>query len=507
MSTETPHSMFDLSDSKGTNLSERFLVELCRRTFLSLWSFPNTFTSEGLREGAGSSGKEFIDVLVVFGDDVLLFSDKEISFDNSGDLQVTWPRWFKRAVEKSAGQLYGARSWLLRFPDKIFLDAECKRPLPVSVPVSDKARVHLIATTRGTNKACAERFPGSVGSHFVNTSIEGNNHRNNPFMIGVLNRSKPFVHVFDELSLETVLRELDTIADFVGYLRAREEFLSANTPRVFAPGEEQLLGAYLTHGGDNGNWFLPPTFANSADILTFDESHFSGLINDKRFQLKKRADRISYYWDGLIEAFITLGDPKHGGFGGEYLNKDTERALRAMAAESRFRRRLLCEVFQGMLELAKCTPNQLRARLFSTKQTPDLVYVFLAYPRLPGQSKEDYRSERSSCLMVYTQCAPLRWPEGKTFIGIAVDHPTKNYSGRSEDLLVYTPGELTEADLAELRGIADSADILPVDGIPEYSETGEYPPLPKSPKSPRSKTDKRKTQKKQQKASKRKNRK
>jgi hypothetical protein len=84
------------------------LSRLCGRTFLSLWSYPGLYRDQ---EGGGPSaeGKELADLIVVFENDVLLFSDKHCEFRRTGDIETGWKRWFRRAVLKSAHQ-DGARS-------------------------------------------------------------------------------------------------------------------------------------------------------------------------------------------------------------------------------------------------------------------------------------------------------------------------------------------------------------------------------------------------------------
>ncbi len=88
--------IFDISEADGVNDSERLLMNLCRRSFLSLWSFANLHTDQDMRDGRGSA-KEFADVLVVFGDDVVIFSDKHVTFQQDQELPVAWKRWYKRA--------------------------------------------------------------------------------------------------------------------------------------------------------------------------------------------------------------------------------------------------------------------------------------------------------------------------------------------------------------------------------------------------------------------------
>ena len=170
MADDNYRGVFDLPDSAGLTPSERILAQLSRRAFLSLWTYPNLHTDEGFRGGTGAA-KEFVDVLLVFGDDVVLISDKAVAFNDEKPIEVAWPRWYRKAVLHSVGQLYGALSWLKRFPDRIFLDAKCTRRLPISLPPPERARYHLVAVARGSYEACAKHFPGSLGTLQIKTDI------------------------------------------------------------------------------------------------------------------------------------------------------------------------------------------------------------------------------------------------------------------------------------------------------------------------------------------------
>ena len=83
---------------EGETASERYLAHLCDRTFLSLWSYPGLFRDHG--NSKGGDGKEVCDLIVFFGDHLILFSDKSCTFPDSGNLQTSWRRWFKKAVLK-----------------------------------------------------------------------------------------------------------------------------------------------------------------------------------------------------------------------------------------------------------------------------------------------------------------------------------------------------------------------------------------------------------------------
>src|SRR5579864_8239454 len=65
--------------SDGVTTAERYLAKLCRRSFLSLWSHPCVFRDQGRHEDKGD-GKEVCDLLVVFENHVIMFSDKDCRF-------------------------------------------------------------------------------------------------------------------------------------------------------------------------------------------------------------------------------------------------------------------------------------------------------------------------------------------------------------------------------------------------------------------------------------------
>ena len=69
--------------SEGLTESEKILADLCDRSFLKLWTYPNLFKKQA---------KELTDLLVVFGEDVLIFSDKSCSYPKTGNLALDWSR-------------------------------------------------------------------------------------------------------------------------------------------------------------------------------------------------------------------------------------------------------------------------------------------------------------------------------------------------------------------------------------------------------------------------------
>ncbi|MCF5955628.1 hypothetical protein P2A57_08300 [Xanthomonas perforans] len=467
--------LFDLADSTGANSSEESLISLCRDSFLSLWSLPNTYTSEGKRAGQ-SSGKEFSDVLVVFGDDIILFSDKDIDFNENIGVDIAWGRWFKKAISKSVSQLYGARNWAYNFPEEIYLDAKCERPLPVKLPPMDSAKFHLVATTRGSTGPCAKAFGSGPGTSILDTSLDLEKNVKTPFRIGLSDRAKPFVHIFDEKTIGLLLRELDTITDFLRYLRAREAFLSSSSLTVVALGEEQLLAVYLSQAGIGAASFIPSYMRKKkVDVLIYDNTHFQEYVLSDAYRNRKVSERSSYAWDRQIDEFVKLGNPQYSGYEG-IKNSEVELALRVMASESRFYRRILINQFNEFHDKAKITPGQMSTRMFFAEQRKDIAYIFLLMPCPEAWTREEYRVERAARLRAFCECLPLRAPDVKTVIGIGLDHPVRNYLERSEDLLVIIFNDLSKADFMRLRELADKLGIYR-EGV-KYERSREYEYLP-----------------------------
>ena len=218
------------ASADGTTPSERALASLARKAFLTLWSYPNVFTDEGRANDKGD-GKELCDLLVVFGNDVLLFSDKDCAYQSNVDVAVAWPRWYRSAIDKSAKQLAGAEKFIKAFPKRIFLDKACQSPLPIELPDASVARYYLIAVTRGSHFPARQFFGGgSSGSLMLFNELAGKAaHAQTPFHIGFPLESRRFVHVLDEMTVDLVLEELDTVPDLVGYLSRQSRNQTGNT--------------------------------------------------------------------------------------------------------------------------------------------------------------------------------------------------------------------------------------------------------------------------------------
>ena len=399
-------------------ISERYLAKIATRSFLRLWSFPNVFTDEGKRTSS-QTGKELADLIVVFNDQVIIFSDKHCEYPSHADDRIAWDRWYRKAIEKSTRQLIGAERWIREYPHRLFLNDKCTIPFPSFIPIRPNAELHLVAVTRGSGAACRAYF-GNEGTptYVIDTRLRGRAHAEHPFHVGFPAESGRFVHVFDETSLDLLMLELDTVSDFTSYLRMREKFLSGKLS-IIAPGEEELLALYLENFDDERHCF--PSFAgHDAGGLMIEAGRWRDIVSTPRWKNAKALNRISYAWDALIEYLSTqLGRTEIDGPRFTPM-AHVEESLRVMAAESRFQRRLLAEaaneVFSRSLE-AGSRFMRVRFPLSGTGAT----YVFVAFDADTYCSDDEYRRARRSFLETACLAVKRRKPTTTTILGLTCE--------------------------------------------------------------------------------------
>ncbi|WGL84231.1 hypothetical protein [Enterobacter cloacae] len=458
-----------INKNVGGNDSEKYLSKLCERTFLSLWSYPNVYTDEGKKTASGD-GKELCDLLVVFENHVIIFSDKDISFKDSGDLKVDWGRWVKRAVIKSAVQLYGAESSLKERPGRLFLDAKCNVPFPIKVPKCDEIIVHRIAVAKNASKKFQEHSGGS-GSLIICPRIVGNQHFDTPFMIGQPIADKPYVHVFDDIALDIILSELDTIADFIDYLSKKEEFIASGGLNS-AAGEEELLAWYYINAKDGRE---PGFYIEKGVSALIVEGAYESLKNLPQFIRGKELNSNSYFWDACIENFA-----KHMLSGtilseGDFSFDEMTRGLRIMASETRFSRRILSN---AIIEKVTSIPHGQRGvRVLVSPSNSDNGYVWLVVP-VPEccTSYDDYRKYRKDTLSVYCASAKLLFPDMKYIVGVATE-PMGGNGG--EDMVFIDSTQWTEDDYERARKDRDEFKALLPDNIKRTDDHDyQFPILP-----------------------------
>jgi hypothetical protein len=446
----------------GVTRSERTLQRLCERSFLKLWSYVGVYRDQGKR-GSGD-GKEVCDVMVVFGNDVVLFSDKECAFPDTGDLETDWNRWKRRAITKSAEQLWGAERWIREHPERLYLDRACMVPFPLPLPTGSAARVHRVIVARGAGPRCAAQFKASPSLPLYSCELErlGKEHGKAlpPFAITPMGSRSEVVHIFDDHSLDVVLQTLDTISDFLRYLERKEVFVSSSA-FASAAGEEELLSFYLQNWNKDADldFTLPdvhglgqfgqPTRAHLAD------GGWNELIASESWQAWRAFNAPSFVWDEIIASFADHA------FAGTLWSSDDpsirfhERILRIMASETRARRRMLSIALVEHFQRSRDLDRSGRV-IPGNRDEPH--YVFVSAAMEEGEGHDEYRTRRRELITQYAAAAKHWYPDARDVLAIGMEPLMHN--GHSYDIVLIDGSDWSDEEAATARMLVEEGGIL-----------------------------------------------
>lgn len=429
---------FIIPKAEGVTPSEKKLIRLGYQSFFSLWSYPNPYRKHKL-------DKELCDLLVVFGDDIIIFSDKDIAFPLDGDTKTNWRRWYKKAITKSCDQLNGAMSWLKKYPDRIALDPKGEIDFPLDIQITTRTRFHLVSVVHGIKDACIKYFDGGDGGLIIDNFTPPNAHLTDncePFRIGAINNdASSFIHVFDDASYALVLEELDTIQDFIDYLEDRKQFL-LTSKKIQATSECEMLTIHLDaaiRGAKNG---LTQILAKDFGSFLLDEGLWDDFSASPAYVDWKKQKRISYFWDDLLKR--TIGYIEKGQtFRTTHPSIDGQsKLLYQMARANRYSRIRLSE---GILSFFFKTPQNTRGtRVIISEENPDIAFVLLLLPTSTDISYEEYRTIRSQMLSDYCAITKAEHPELQHVFGIS--HETIGERDDSEEFAYLDATNWTDKD-------------------------------------------------------------
>lgn len=363
----------------GITPSERFVASLCERSFLRLWTHPNP---------KGKKDKELCDCLIVCGPHIIIISVKENEYKDTGD-RTGWERWEKAAIRKSASQIWGAERWLDTVEEIMCHDGRI-----VTLPQRDERQYHR-----------------------VSVSLGGRGHV--PIKWGDLGNG--FVHVCDEYSLGAVFGALDTILDFVTFLRASEDLITSGVQLLFdGGGIESLVALYLMHGN---SFNIQPDSEQKPDMLILLDDLWEKFSESDEFKAIQRDLGNSYIWDRLIEDYTSdlLTDGMFDMHSKEVT--DNELALVTMALQPRGHRAVLAESFMEFLQ-----NSELKVAARAAQGYDDTAFVFLI-----GESSD--REHRTRELALRCLVIRGRLHGVTTVVGIATDRPGTSDIGYSSDIV------------------------------------------------------------------------
>lgn len=297
--------------------SEKYVSELCGKSFLPFWSFPNPI---------GKKNKELCDVLVICENIIIIISVKDIKVSNNSDEEINYERWVKKSITDSVKQIYGAERYI-SFTDEILLK---DRKTKIKLPEKSNRVIYRIAIA----------FGGKPNYSLPNGEF-GNG----------------YVSVFDETSTSIILNELDTITDFTDYLSKKEAFL----PKVVAPSETDFLALYLQTDGLNIN-NVPK------NIIFCENDDWKNYVETTKYKRWKEATIVSYIWDFMIQLLFDF----HNDY--KILDKtrqETEQAIRLINIETRTNRIILGNLLSNAIK------EKVRARMLQPLEKSNHSYVFM----------------------------------------------------------------------------------------------------------------------------------
>lgn len=408
--------------------SEEFLKELADRTFLRLWAIPNTFYAPG---------KELNDLIIPFGDDIIVISDKASRFAFDTPLDVAWQRWYKATAVESMRQLKTAVQRIERAPDTVYADGRAQIPISHSLgPVAGK-RFHLVAIARPAADPLSvpDAWPGLTYTSMASTKA---------FEIGRLEIGGNVVHLFDGPTIDLLLEHLDTAPDFLAYLKGRAKRLSESDTHHFA--ERDLLAGALI-GWDEE----PPGLPSVPPLETIVPGLWDIYSASETPRRRREMDRPSKLIDRLIGVH-------HGEFeAGRALYEapsfaQHEFAMRLLAAESRFARRIIAHELHDLLNEKDQSTYWVSTVSSPTMQS--LRYVWLIHPDAPDGISDEVADATMQVLLTRYILSIQGQFEQTLVLGVALPN------GRGHDnsiiMLAHDKSSWTEDDFQEARKLRDS---------------------------------------------------
>lgn len=344
------------STEKG-NIGEEFVNRIAFNSFIEHWCYPSPKDESGDK-------KEICDLLILFGDNLIIISVKNYEFKDF------YSRYFRRTIEKAVKQIYGAERKLLNSDKDIFI----KHPNRV-----------------------IERFPKERINNIHRVIINlGEGVRFYPF--NKETKDEKFITLLDKEAFQTIVQELDTIPDFLEYLRKREELFADKTvtilpgdeddfpadtanqffeyaQRQFNPSEKQSIlisgteHDILAHYLKNERTF--PEYIHSKEyngMFVQLDGNWSDFNQRKQVKTKRELDKNSYFLDELVKREILTN-----------INENSIELATAIMSFNRFNRRVISNNFLQFYDTYKDAKGNFLARRYADFDGIGIVFAF--YPQ------------------------------------------------------------------------------------------------------------------------------
>ncbi len=425
-----------IEKSKGVTPTEKRLSNLCERTFLKLWSWPNPYKQDG---------KELCDLIAVFDDHVFVFFDRESNTiqDAEKDINVTWSRWKKEVIDKQMKTAKGAERYIKNC-QPIYLDSKCQQPFPVTMP--ENPIIHKIIVAHGAKDVCKsfaeDNVYGSLGMFYGDFRPDQFLPFCTPFFVQ-LEKDNP-IHILDSSNLEILLTELDTFSDFVSFLSEKEKAISKYDGLVYC-GEEDLLAHYFLNYDENLKRYRIEEDSPNINTLWIEEGKWKNFKENGHAERRTKANKESYFWDELVQD--TYQNALDGTASGVNLWSNND-PLHEMAKEPRMARRDLSRIMLQAITDFPSTDNDIfyMPRYMQSLSDRSKMYVFLQL-KCPEANLDKNRERRRHVLVVACGVVRNNFSDIKTVIGIAME-PPKYARSNAEDFVLLKCEQWSEEQRA-----------------------------------------------------------
>ena len=287
-----------------TTKSEKNIIDIIRNSFCNYWTISNPYKVKG---------EELCDALVIFKNNIFIFSDKERNSSEkefSSDWEIIQKKWrnFYKSLRHSKNQLKEAKDWILSNPREIYFDNMCEDKIPIYLQIDENTKFFLI-TTVSNWKDVANFYLKNDGFLKINTSSKRSPEHKTLILNNIYdNLTNNFYHMIDDTFFEILLKEIDTIPDLIKYLIEKEDFFinsHKNNINIESNSELLLLGQYLlglqTSHKDK-NFFLNDSYKSNLNYLLADDNYKLAKTTIEEIQYEQRKN-TSFLIDNLITNF------------------------------------------------------------------------------------------------------------------------------------------------------------------------------------------------------------
>jgi len=336
------------------NIGEEFVNRIAFSSFFEYWCYPSPKDEFGDK-------KQICDLLIKFDDNLIIISIKNYEFKD------LYPRYFTKTIEKAAKQIYGAERKLLNSNRDIFI----KHP-----------------------KIDVERFPKERINNIYRVIVNlGEGVRFYPF--NKETQDEKFITILDKEAFQTIVQELDTIPDFLEYLRKREELFVDKTVTIlpgdendfpenttkqffeysqkqFNPFERQnilisgtehdLLANYLQNQRNFPDYFYAKKYHG---IFAQLDGNWSEFNQSSQLKAKKERDKNSYFLDELVKNEVLNN-----------LNENSIELATAIMSFDRFNRRAISNNFLQFFDTYKNLKGNKIARRYADFEGTGIVFAY-----------------------------------------------------------------------------------------------------------------------------------